>query len=115
MSKFFDQVYEVVEKIPSGRVMTYGDIAKFLGRPRASRFVGYAMSAVCEIDNRPWHRVTFSDGRLWDGQWAKVQHDLLAAEGVGFTPDGRIDLEHFRWHPTGIFAGPAPKDLPLKF
>ena len=115
MSKFFDQVYEIVEKIPAGRVMTYGDIAKFLGRPRASRFVGFAMSAVCENDNRPWHRVTFSDGRLWDGKWEKVQHDLLAAEGVGFTGDGRIDLEHFRWHPNGILTASVPKDLPLKF
>ena len=115
MKGFFNQIYDLVEQIPSGRVMTYGDIAKCLGHPRASRLVGYAMSAVCETDNRPWHRVTFSDGRLWDDQWAKVQHDLLAAEGVGFTPEGKIDLEHFRWHPDTILPPEAPKDLPLKF
>ena len=115
MKGFFEQVYDLVEKIPTGTVITYGDIAKMLGHPRASRFVGYAMSAVCETDNRPWHRVTFSDGRLWDGKWEKVQHDLLTAEGVGFTPDGRIDVEKYRWHPENMSAPMDLRDLPLKF
>ena len=79
-----------------GTVVTYGDIAKMLGRPRAARFVGYAMNAVCENDNRPWHRVTFNDGRLWDGQWAAVQRKLLKSEGVGFIKEGKIDVEALR-------------------
>lgn len=112
MKSFYDQVYDIVKTIPSGKVTTYGDIAKFIGRPRAARFVGYAMSASCETDDLPWHRVTFSDGRLWDGQWAQVQHDLLSVEGVGFTKDGKIDVEKYRWHPDIM---PVPADLPLKF
>ena len=63
MKTFFEQVYDIVEKIPAGYILTYGDIAKMLGRPRMSRFVGFAMSAVCETDNRPWHRVVFAGGR----------------------------------------------------
>lgn len=59
MKSFYDQVYYIVKTIPSGKVTTYGDIAKFIGRPRTARFVGYAMSASCETDDLPWHRVTF--------------------------------------------------------
>ena len=112
MKNFYDQVYDIVQKIPAGRVVTYGDIAKMIGKPRAARFVGYAMNASCDTDNYPWWRVTFADGRLWDGQWERVQRDLLTAEGVGFTPEGKIDVEHFRWNPHEISV---PSDLPLKF
>lgn len=115
MKGFYEQVYDLVAKIPVGTVTTYGDIAKMLGHPRAARFVGYAMNASCETDDLPWHRVTFSDGKMWDGQWEKVQHDLLTAEGVGFTPDGRIDVEKYRWHPENMSAPMDLRDLPLKF
>ena len=115
MKGFNQQVYDIVEKIPAGTVLTYGDIAKMLGRPRMARFVGFAMSAVCDSDNRPWHRVTFSEGKLWDGKWEKVQRKLLKAEGVGFTPDGRIDVEKYRWRPENKAASVDLHDLPLKF
>lgn len=115
MKPFYEQVYDIVEKIPAGYVTTYGDIAKMLGRPRASRFVGYAMNAVCETDNRPWHRVTFSDGRLWDGKWERVQRKLLKSEGVGFTPDGHIDVKKYRWCPDNMCAPTDLHDMPLKF
>lgn len=115
MKGFYEQVYDLVAKIPVGTVTTYGDIAKMLGRPRAARFVGYAMNASCETDDLPWHRVTFSDGKTWDGEWKRVQHDLLTAEGVGFTPDGRIDVEKYRWRPENKAASVDLHDLPLKF
>lgn len=115
MKTFYQQVYDIVAKIPPGRVTTYGDIAKMLGRPRAARFVGYAMNASCETDNLPWHRVTFSDGRTWDGQWERVQRDLLTAEGVGFTSDGKIDVEKYRWRPESLTAPIEMRDMPLKF
>ena len=115
MKGFYQQVYDLVAKIPAGKVITYGDIAKMLGHPRAARFVGYAMRAVCEADNLPWHRLTFADGRLWDGEWEKVQRDLLTAEGVGFTKDGKIDVDKHRWRPKGIHAPADLSDLPLKF
>ena len=115
MKTFFEQVYEIVKKIPSGTVTTYGDIAKMLGRPRAARFVGYAMSASCETDDLPWHRVTFADGKLWDGQWEFVQRKMLTAEGVGFTNDGRIDVKKYRWNPQNLNNDGDLRDLPLKF
>jgi len=116
MKTFYAQVYDIVAKIPPGRVTTYGDIAKMLGRPRAARFVGYAMNASVETDNNlPWHRVTFADGRTWDGQWERVQRDLLTAEGVGFTADGKIDVEKYRWCPESLTAPIDMRDMPLKF
>ena len=45
MSKFFDQVYAVVQKIPLGRITSYGAIARYLGHPQSARMVGYAMNA----------------------------------------------------------------------
>lgn len=116
MKPFYEQVYDIVAKIPPGTVTTYGDIAKMLGRPRAARFVGYAMNASVETDNNlPWHRVTFADGRTWDGQWEAVQRDLLTAEGVGFTKDGHIDVEKYRWRPESLTAPIDMRDMPLKF
>lgn len=115
MKGFYDQVYDLVAKIPAGTVTTYGDIAKMLGRPRAARFVGYAMNASCETDTLPWHRVTFADGKTWDGQWERVQRDLLTAEGVGFTTDGHIDVEKYRWNPDKMPSPTELRDMPLKF
>lgn len=115
MKTFYEQVYDIVAKIPAGTVVTYGDIAKMLGRPRVARFVGYAMAASCETDDLPWHRVTFSDGKLWDNEWEAVQRDLLKAEGVGFTPDGRIDVKKYRWNAVNGSTAQELRDLPLKF
>ena len=115
MKGFYEQVYDLVAKIPVGTVTTYGDIAKMLGHPRAARFVGYAMNASCETDNLPWHRVTFSDGKTWDGQWERVQRDMLTAEGVGFTPDGKIDVKKYRWNPDKMPSPADLHDMPLKF
>ena len=115
MKNFFENVYDIVARIPVGTVTTYGDIAKMLGRPRMARFVGFAMTASAEKMDLPWHRVTFADGRLWDGQWEAVQRDSLTAEGVGFTPDGHIDVEKYRWRPESFSAPTDLRDLPLKF
>ena len=115
MKGFNQQVYDIVAKIPVGTVVTYGDIARMLGRPRMARFVGFAMSASAEKFDLPWHRVTFADGRLWDGQWAKVQRDMLKSEGVGFIDKEHIDVEKYRWHPESMAAPMDLRDMPLKF
>ena len=115
MKNFYEQVYDIVAKIPAGTVVTYGDIAKMLGRPRAARFVGYAMAASCETDDLPWHRVSFADGKLWDNEWEAVQRNLLTKEGVGFTKDGRIDVKKYRWNVATKPTAKELQDLPLKF
>ena len=56
MKTFNESVYEIVAKIPSGRVATFGQIARMIGRPRMARFVGYASNNKNSW-HLPWHRV----------------------------------------------------------
>jgi methylated-DNA-protein-cysteine methyltransferase-like protein len=92
---FFEQVYDIVEMIPRGRVASYGQIARMLGRPRAAREVGWAMSN-CP-DGLPWQRVVMKDGSVTGGVWSEMRRALLAGEGVAFTKDGRVDMERHGW------------------
>ena len=97
---FFDQVYQVVSSIPPGRVATYGQIAAYLGNPRAARTVGWALSSVPAAKDLPWHRVVNSRGRISGPAGAhrtREQRWLLEEEGVTFDETGRIDLERYGW------------------
>ncbi len=96
----FDKVYEIVKKIPEGRVATYGQIARLLGNPRLSRVVGYALHVNPSPDTIPCFRVVNRDGRTspafaFGGQ--DVQKELLLSEGVEFLPNGNVDLSRFLW------------------
>ena len=95
MNTLFEQVYAVVEQIPYGKVISYGQIARMLGRPRAAREVGWAMR--CCPEHLPWQRVVLADGTISGGLFADVRKFLLTAEEVVFLPDGRVDMELCRW------------------
>ncbi|MCL2592461.1 MAG: MGMT family protein [Defluviitaleaceae bacterium] len=90
MNNFFSEVYKIVEQIEYGQVMSYGQIAKILGRPRGARVVGYAMRHCPE--NLPWHRVVMADGSITGGEYAEIRKERLKEEGVHFLPDGRVDM-----------------------
>ncbi|MEE3421081.1 MAG: MGMT family protein [Lachnospiraceae bacterium] len=92
---FFDQVYAIVRCIPEGKVVSYGQIAKMLGRPRGARVVGWAMRK-CP-DDCPWQRVVRDDGTIAGGEMASLRQAMLVQEGVPFTRDGRVDMEKCRW------------------
>ena len=94
---FFQAVYEIVAQIPRGRVVSYGQIARLLGSPRAARQVGWAMRQCPE--ELPWQRVLMSDGSIAGGGWAELRRALLEEEGVPFLPDGRVDMARCRWLP----------------
>ena len=95
MNQFFEQVYAVVAQIPYGKVVSYGQIARILGNPRAARQVGRAMR--CCHEHLPWQRVVMADGSVTGGAFAAERRARLEAEGVVFLPDGRVDMETFRW------------------
>ena len=101
MDGFFERVYDLVRQIPEGRVASYGQIARMLGEPRKARFVGFAMhSSPGMAGGVPCHRVVFKDGRLAPGfafGGPDVQRSMLEAEGVGFLPDGRVDMRRYGW------------------
>ncbi len=95
MNPFFEQVYGVVEQIPPGRVISYGGIARLLGRPGAARQVGWAMRRCPE--HLPWQRVVKADGAIADGGGAHTRRARLEAECVPFLTDGRVDIRRCGW------------------
>ncbi len=100
MENFFERVYEVVKKIPEGKVSTYGDIARAIGAPRCSRQVGWALHVNPQQGIIPCHRVIFSDGRLSYGfafGGIDMQRELLKSEGVEVSSDNKVDLNKYRW------------------
>lgn len=98
MAGTFDRIYEIARGIPRGRVTTYGRIARLAGNPRLARVVGYAMHEA--PDDVPCHRVVNRSGGLSDAfqpSGRDTHRMLLETEGVGFRPDGTVDMEHFMW------------------
>jgi methylated-DNA-protein-cysteine methyltransferase-like protein len=96
-----ERVYEIVRRIPRGRVMTYGQIAYILGKGYTPRTVGFVMHSANE-SKIPWQRVINSQGRCSTGRIvlpSDMQQRLLQREGVKFDARGRCDLQTFLWHP----------------
>ena len=91
MNCFYQRVYDIVEQIPAGMVISYGQIARILGRPRGARIVGWAMRHCPE--HLPWQRVVMADGSVTGGVFAEERRKLLIKEGVPFLPDGRVDMK----------------------
>lgn len=93
------RIYEVVKKIPKGKVATYGQVAKLAGDKRMARAVGNALHKNTDPDNIPCFRVVNAKGEL-AGEFAfggaGEQAKLLEADGIEVT-DGRVDLEKYQW------------------
>ena len=92
---FQQKVYEIVSKIPAGKVMTYGQVAKLAGSPRAARAVGMCMSRNKDRNTVPCHRVVAANGALTGyafGDGVSTKRKLLLDEGVIFV-DGRVNLQ----------------------
>ena len=111
-----ERIYAVVKRIPKGRVATYGQIARIVGRCTA-RMVGYAMAAVPEGSRVPWQRVINSQGMISarsHGDGDERQRVMLEKEGVKFDAKGRVDLNVFQWQPFIAPFGPDvwPKASP---
>lgn len=110
MASFTNRVYALVRRVPRGRIISYGGVAAMLGRPRAARGVGHALSALPEGSDVPWWRVVNRDGAIsmrGAGPEARIQRALLEAEGVVFDARGRAGWERFGWHSDE----PAPKPV----
>ncbi len=94
---FANRVWRFVRRIPRGRVVTYGQIAAILGRPRGARAVGHAMRE-CPPDI-PWHRVVNAAGAISRRSRMSgmiTQRLRLQAEGVALR-GGRVSLKRYRW------------------
>ena len=111
---FNESVYEIVAQIPAGRVATFGQIARMIGRPKMARFVGYASNNK-KSWHLPWPRVVFKDGSLIGEPFYKQQLKALKEEGVKFTKDKRVRLPEFQWQPESESMPADIRDWPLKF
>ena len=102
VSPLYAQIYAVVDRIPWGRVASYGQVARLAGLPGHARQVGYALHALPQALDLPWHRVINAQGRVSprsDASFERLQRHLLEQEGVRFDATGRVDLDRFGWTP----------------
>lgn len=97
----YDLYYSVIRRVPRGRVATYGTVAREAGMPGRARQVGYALAALSDGHDVPWHRIVNARGEVSRRSAAlgyeRLQQSLLEAEGVDFGARGRIDLDRFGW------------------
>jgi methylated-DNA-protein-cysteine methyltransferase-like protein len=110
---YYEQVWQLVRQVPSGKVATYGQIALMIPPPVgvdfdsykafSPRWVGGAMAG-CP-DDVPWQRVINSQGKISERPGAERQRELLEAEGVLFVKD-KIDLKIYGW--KGLSEGDEP-------
>ena len=102
-SDFYQRVFELVRRIPEGKLATYGQVAAMLGSPQAARTVGYALNSL-KPDNIlplvPWQRVINAQGRisLPHGAGFEIQRDILREEGVIPNGNGVYDFGKYRWN-----------------
>ncbi|MFW1676197.1 MGMT family protein [Pontibacter sp. JAM-7] len=94
-------IWQVVSLIPSGKVATYGQLAKLAGFPGQARAVGRCLSQLPEQSQLPWHRVINAQGRISfpaDSAAYREQKQRLLAEGIEIAR-GRISLRLYGWQP----------------
>lgn len=92
---FAYEVLSVVEEIPEGKVATYGQIARLIGKEKNSRLVARALSHAEQFGEFPCHRVVNHAGRLAPG-WVE-QGFLLMQEGVELKDRNHVDLKKYQW------------------
>ena len=100
---FHERVWKLARMIPRGQVATYGQVAALAGIPGRARQVGYALHALPEGSDVPWHRVINARGTISpraDGDAEICQQMLLQSEGIDCTLSGQDLLRRYQWFPT---------------
>lgn len=93
----------MVRLVPPGKVVSYGQVAAYVGAPRAARQVGWAMRSLEGTPDFPWWRVLNNAGKitikgnLYNS--AQMQKELLEAEGVHISAAFQLNMEHYRFRP----------------
>jgi len=101
-NKFKEGVIKIVQKIPRGRVVSYSQVALYLGLPRAAREVGWILNQLEENTPIPWWRVVNNKGRIsikGSRYSAEDQRKLLRDEGILVKDDLTFDIEKYRFIP----------------
>ncbi|PSL31636.1 methylated-DNA-protein-cysteine methyltransferase-like protein [Planomicrobium soli] len=101
MQPFTEKALQVIQNVPAGKVMTYGQVARCAGSPRGARQIARLLHSMSEKHGLPWHRIVNSQGKLVlaDEEARHLQRTLLEQEGVEINRSGLIDLEMYRHNP----------------
>ncbi|MGO4371260.1 MGMT family protein [Paenibacillus sp. MCAF20] len=101
MQPFTQRVISIIQQIPEGRVMTYGQVAELAGSSRGARQVVRILHSMSRAHNLPWHRVVNAKGEVAipDDEGRFLQMMNLQEEGVEVSDAGRIDLARYRHSP----------------
>jgi methylated-DNA-protein-cysteine methyltransferase-like protein len=106
-------IYQVIRRIPKGRVATYGQVAELAGIPNGGRVAGAALKVSKPTDALPWQRVIGKAGKtrgriaIYDPVGAAIQRQLLEGEGVIIGDSGLVALDRFGWLTAKPRAGSA--------
>ncbi|MBD2042631.1 MGMT family protein [Microcoleus sp. FACHB-672] len=100
----YDNIYDIVRKIPHGRVATYGQVADLAELYGKARLVGYALYRVdMRSSDIPWHRVINAKGEISQSPLRYgtdcLQQTLLEEEGIKFSAEGKVNLREYLWRP----------------
>ena len=95
------RILATVDCIPSGKVATYGQVAREAGLPGRARLVGHVLASLPPDSRLPWHRVLTASGQISSrtGPGSAEQRHRLEQEGVGFNQAARADLRTCAWNP----------------
>lgn len=109
MTHFTERVVQIIQSIPAGKVMTYGQIAALAGNRRGARQVARILHSMSKKHQLPWHRVINAKGEIVisDTEGALTQKELLLQEGV-LVFGNKIRLEDYRYYPTVSWV---PEDI----
>ena len=105
VSALYASIYRVVQRIPRGKVATYGQVAILAGIPGHARQVGYALNALPEGSRVPWHRVINERGTVSpraESVYEEIQKRLLEEEGIEIGTNDRISLDRYRWRSRAL-------------
>ncbi|WP_079509176.1 MGMT family protein [Mesobacillus jeotgali] len=99
MTDFTKKVITIIKKIPYGKVMTYGQIAKAAGSPGAARQVVRILHSMAEKYNLPWHRVINAKGEIAfrNEEMFLTQKSMLESEGIEFISNKSVSLRLYLW------------------
>jgi methylated-DNA-protein-cysteine methyltransferase-like protein len=101
----YTRFYEIIHRIPEGKVATYGQVATLAGYPGYARQVGYSLNSIPEDIDVPWHRVINSKGQISirkGGGYDMIQRLMLEKEGVCFDHKDRVPLSKYQWVPDQL-------------
>lgn len=102
LNVFTERVICIIQGIPAGHVMTYGQVASAAGNPRGARQVVRILHSMSAKHRLPWHRIINAKGEI--SLTTGDQRELLEAEGIRFE-NGKVDLTVYRWFPLDAEEG----------